>query len=657
MKSAIVCSFLLTAGTLAAAALEPTERYYEAIRSNDLSTLRELIKTVDVNTHDKRGTTPLMYSAAVGSVDAMRLLIQGGAEVNAKNAFEATALMWCATNFEKVRLLVEKGANVNARSKPGRTPLLIAASSDGSHEVVKYLLDKGADVSAKDGMQQTALHAAVTGNDTSTIQLLIAKGVDVNAKDEGGQTALMGAAANGNAAMVRLLLAKGADVNAVSAASVGRPVQNGVIALGSFTALLVAAPYADPETVGALLEAGVNVNARDARGMTPLMLAIATDRPNPATVKLLLSKGADAAIKSKDGETALDWAQKFNYQPVLKALGIDHAGNNQPVATLHAADRNASPPAVAVQKGLQILQRTSGTFFNEGGCFACHAQNLTGMALSLARDHGIKVDEKTSTELARGVRLGWSSFEQPLLQRIDPPGGPDMLAYAAFEIAASGTDPDHTTDAIAHNVAAQQLVAGNWHMGGIARPPMQDGDFSRTALSLRVLQLFGPEGRRAEFSDRVGRAASWLLRAEPRTTEDRNMQLLGLTWTNTESSVLKRLSKDLMSLQRADGGWAQTPELASDAYATGQALYALHEAGVSTSGEAYRRGVEFLLRTQLEDGSWHVKSRAAKFQPYFQSGFSHDHDQWISNSGTAWATMALSYVAPEKPAAAAMRAQ
>jgi hypothetical protein len=55
--------------------------------------------------------------------------------------------------------------------------------------------------------------------------------------------------------------------------------------------------------------------------------------------------------------------------------------------------------------------------------------------------------------------------------------------------------------------------------------------------------------------------------------------------------------------------------------------------------------VEYLLKTQLDDGSWHVASRAVKFQPYFQSGFPHDHDQWISASATAWATMALSYAA------------
>ncbi len=74
------------------------------------------------------GLTPLMYAAVVGSADAMRVLIDAGADVNAKNAFGSTALMWSVTDFKKVKMLVEHGANVNAASKAGRTALLLAAS-------------------------------------------------------------------------------------------------------------------------------------------------------------------------------------------------------------------------------------------------------------------------------------------------------------------------------------------------------------------------------------------------------------------------------------------------------------------------------------------------------------------------------------------------
>ncbi len=91
-----------------------------------------------------------------------------------------------------------------------------------------------------------------------------------------------------------------------------------------------------------------------------------------------------------------------------------------------------------------------------------------------------------------------------------------------------------------------------------------------------------------------------------------------------------------------DGGWAQSASLTSDAYATGQALVALKEAGVVTASDAaYKRGAQFLMNSQFEDGSWYVRSRSIPFQPYFDAGFPYGADQFISDAATNWATMAL----------------
>jgi hypothetical protein len=62
---------------------------------------------------------------------------------------------------------------------------------------------------------------------------------------------------------------------------------------------------------------------------------------------------------------------------------------------------------------------------------------------------------------------------------------------------------------------------------------------------------------------------------------------------------------------------------------------------VPSSNAAVQRAVRFLLRTQEDDGAWYVKSRAMKIQPYFESGFPHGPDQWLSQAGTAWAVMGL----------------
>lgn len=644
-----LCLFAL--GVVTALAQEPSDRFYQAIRNNDIASLRSLVKTADVNVKDQRETTPLMYAAAYGSMDAMKLLLDAGADVNAKNAFAATALLWCANDLGKVRLLVAKGADVNARSKQAQTPLLVAAAHDGASEIVKLLLEKGADAAARGPLNSTALLAATEANDTATVGLLLQKGADVNAKDLIGQTALMSAASFGNLAVMKMLLAKGADVNVLSAAG-GLQVKNGPIALGNFTPLILAAAYGGADAVKMLLEAGAKVNAQDVRGMTPLMLAIGTDRPDPRVVRLLIEKGADPNIKSKNGETALDWAKKFANPPVLEALGIDHKQTAAAPVLLPAADSQPANPRQAVEKSIGLLQRTGGSFFKEGGCVSCHAQNLVAMAVSVARANGIQVDGAAAAEQLKTVKLQWTSLEQVLLQRIDPPGAVDTSMYSILHLAAEGATPDRSIDAMIHNIAAQQRADGNWHFGGIARPPMEDGDFSRTAFSIRALSVYGLPGRKAEFDQRIQRAAAWLKAANARTTEDLTMQLLGLKWANADRPTLAEPLRKLIALQHSDGGWAQTPELASDAYATGQTLYTMHELGVPASDPAYRRGAAYLLRTQLSDGSWHVASRAPKFQPYFQSGFPHDHDQWISSSATAWATMALTYAVADRSTAA-----
>src|SRR5688500_17062970 len=98
----------------------------------------------------------------------------------------------------------------------------------------------------------------------------------------------------------------------------------------------------------------------------------------------------------------------------------------------------------------------------------------------------------------------------------------------------------------------------------------------------------------------------------------------------------------LLSEQDADGGWGQRSGMKPDAYATGSVLVALHEAGgLSCQHLAWLRGVDDLLRTQKSDGSWQVVSRALPLQEYFESGFPHGKDQFISAFATGWATEAL----------------
>jgi hypothetical protein len=120
------------------------------------------------------------------------------------------------------------------------------------------------------------------------------------------------------------------------------------------------------------------------------------------------------------------------------------------------------------------------------------------------------------------------------------------------------------------------------------------------------------------------------------------MRLLGLKWAGLSSSTVDEAARQLVRLQRKDGGWGQLSTLPSDAYATAKASYALREAsGQPASALAARRGVQYLRDTQLADGTWHVKTRAFPFQPLTDTGFPHGRDQWISAAATSYAALAL----------------
>jgi hypothetical protein len=140
---------------------------------------------------------------------------------------------------------------------------------------------------------------------------------------------------------------------------------------------------------------------------------------------------------------------------------------------------------------------------------------------------------------------------------------------------------------------------------------------------------------------------AWLEQARPATTQDRAFHALALAWADERSDSARRSARALVAMQQPDGGWSQLPGMPTDAYATGQVLFALALAGrMPPTDPVYQKGVDYLLRTQAADGTWHVRTRAIWLQPYFESGFPYGRDQFISTAGTAWAAMALAAAAP-----------
>jgi hypothetical protein len=241
------------------------------------------------------------------------------------------------------------------------------------------------------------------------------------------------------------------------------------------------------------------------------------------------------------------------------------------------------------------------------------------------------------------MRAQWISLQEEFLQAILPGGGANRLAENVQGLFAAGYLADSITDSAVAGIAASQYPDGHWSAGEVQhRPPIAQSHFAATTRAIRVLQDYGIPARKQEFAARIDRARGWLLRATPITTEDYTMKLSGLTHSGASMDEIDKAARAVLALQRADGGWGGNLHMQSDAYATGRALLSLSESiAVRVSDPAWQKGVMYLLSTQFPDGAWHVRSRAIKFQPYFESGFPFGHDQWISAAATASAAQAI----------------
>ncbi len=610
---------------------------FETLRRGDVNGAKGLLdRGAPANARNDSGETPLMYAALYSDAAGVKLLLDRGADVNAASAKGVTALMWAVDDIRKVRLLVAGGADVNAKSAGGRTPLMIAASRYGSAEVVKFLLAKGAEVNVADKTfgppsvpigagASTALFEAAKIDEPATVRWLLEQGADVNAKDRAETTPLAAAVLFGNVENVKLLLAKGADVNTATKAG--------------YTPLMYGAIRGNLEVLRLLLGKNASVNAKDLSGSTALMWAAYSEYGDPKPVALLLKAGADPEIRNKAGETARMWALRRGNTAAVKLLG----GAAEPVSASAPLPGGGEEWTLrtSVEKAIAAIQKSQPQFVKVSGCVSCHHQFLPSMAFAAARRKSLYVDEKIADFQVKATMGMAGAFRDSLVELAD--AMPDMNvtgSYALIGLAAEKKPADRITDALVLNLAAKQAPDGHWMVWGF-RPPIETGEIEPTALSLRALQLYAPEGKRAEYARRVEKARDWLLTATPRTNQERAMRLLGLVWSNASREAIDRAAAELTGTQRDDGGWAQLDGLASDAYATGQAMVALQESGMTPVFRAYRKGVSFLRSTQTADGTWQVKTRSFPVQPLRDSGFPHGNDQWISASGTSWAALAL----------------
>jgi len=222
------------------------------------------------------------------------------------------------------------------------------------------------------------------------------------------------------------------------------------------------------------------------------------------------------------------------------------------------------------------------------------------------------------------------------------------LSLSLMGMAAAGYPADALTDSHIQYLSIYQYPDGTWRTTSY-RPPAEYSPIASTAVVLRALRLYPIPGRSEEFEERFERAKKWLLNAKAYSGEEHCMQLNGLAAAGATAAERAPFVDALKALQNADGSWSQLPGIPGDAYATGEALYALHiSADVPTNDPVYEKGIQWLLRNQLANGAWYVPARTVPVQPFFESGFPHGSNQWASDAGSSWASMALLFTLPDK---------
>jgi hypothetical protein len=378
---------------------------------------------------------------------------------------------------------------------------------------------------------------------------------------------------------------------------------------------------------------------------------------------MLIDHGADVNAKNLHtrsgdaGLSALDLARLNGVTPVVNVLLKAGAKSTAPVPDSPKPSPAATVQA-AVQRSLPPIQKADAGFTAQSGCISCHNNNIAAMAIGLARKNGYRVDEKIA---AQQVKINAAYLEhsrdtlhqgffaaQAGAEAVGDVFGSSVLGYVLVGLDAEHYKADLNTDAAAMYLKSRQWPDGQWaYPEADSRQPICLDYIGQTALAMRALQLYAPQTAKAEYEKAVDLAAAWLARAEPKTNEDRVWRLQGLAWAGKDSAAIAKARQTLAGLQRPDGGWAQMASMASDPYATGKALVALHGAGMAASDAVYQKGVKFLMDTQMSDGSWYVKTRALALQPFFDSGFPHGFNQAISAAGSSWATMALTLALPK----------
>jgi len=297
----------------------------------------------------------------------------------------------------------------------------------------------------------------------------------------------------------------------------------------------------------------------------------------------------------------------------------------------------------AVERALTFLVNDALKWREERTCVTCHHGIMTVWALSEAKNQGYKVNAEALADMVQWTRDRFaprsdgSQAPHPGLASI-----PQLyLGIMAQNLPVLSRDE---INRIALTLAARQQGDGTWNSPPPKNgpPPTWESRETIALLSLLAWEPYVPANAR-EAAPGAGRdkTLAWLSETRPtETTQAITLRLLLDVRRGTPEKQLQIGIDRLLARQNSDSGWRQTNEMPSDAYATGQALYALSFTGVKSDREVIRRVVSFLVATQRDDGAWPMASRGHPGEePYV-------YLVPITYFGSAWATLGLARSVP-----------
>lgn len=308
-----------------------------------------------------------------------------------------------------------------------------------------------------------------------------------------------------------------------------------------------------------------------------------------------------------------------------------------------------SPAAieVSVVKSFALLQTSGARFIAKGRCGACHHSTLTAMVADKMRSKGIAHTDTTAdmriTAMSQSLFfIGNPNMNNRFVQ------AKFLIPYMLMGLGAEHHPADFNTDIAVDYIIGQALPDGSFK-AEYARVPLESGDIHLTAFAIRAIQLYASPAKAAKVKKLVAQTKQWLETQTPTSQQELSFQLLGMQWCGSSAAAKTVVAQHLLALQNRDHGWSQLPTMGSDAYATGEALYALSEAGMAgLQREAYQNGLNYLLQTQEESGAWVVMTRSNPIQPYINADFPpFDENQFISAAATNWAALALADALPD----------